>query len=72
LPFRHDSQRQLGNGWKIYDLSIEGVSLAINYRSSFAQEIREHGIGRLIERLTARNASSTVKLTAAQTLVRPR
>ena len=60
------SLRQLENGWKIYDLSIEGVSLAINYRSSFAQEIRDHGIDGLIERLTARNAPSAVKLTAAQ------
>ena len=63
------SLRQLGNGWKIYDLSIEGVSLAINYRSSFAQEIRDHGIDGLIERLTARNASSMNRLTAAQTRV---
>jgi phospholipid transport system substrate-binding protein len=66
------SLRQVESGWKIYDLTIEGVSLAINYRASFAQEIRDHGIDGLIERLTARNTSSMPKLTAAQTLVRPR
>ena len=66
------SLRQVENGWKIYDLTIEGVSLAINYRTSFAQEIRDHGIEGLIERLTARNTSSMPKLTAAQAVLRPR
>ena len=66
------SLRQVEHTWKIYDLTIEGVSLAINYRSSFAQEIRDHGIDGLIERLTARNTSSMAGLTAAQTVLRPR
>lgn len=65
------SLRQVEDGWKIYDLTIEGVSLAINYRTSFAQEIRDHGIEGLIERLTARNTSSMPKLSAAQTPVLP-
>ena len=67
------SLRQVESTWKIYDLTIEGVSLAINYRTSFAQEIRNHGIDGLIERLTVRNTSAMDKLTAAQTAVlRPR
>jgi phospholipid transport system substrate-binding protein len=63
------SLRRVENTWKIYDLTIEGVSLAINYRASFSQEIRAHGIDGLIERLTARNTSATEKLTAARTAV---
>jgi phospholipid transport system substrate-binding protein len=61
------SLRQLGSAWKIYDLRIEGVSLAINYRSSFAQDIRKHGLDGLIERLAARNAPANGEITAAQT-----
>jgi phospholipid transport system substrate-binding protein len=61
------SLRQLEGTWKIYDLRIEGVSLAINYRSSFAQDIRKHGLDGLIERLTARNATVDAEITAAQT-----
>ena len=61
------SLRQLGSAWKIYDLRIEGVSLAINYRSSFAQDIRKYGLDGLIERLTVRNAPANGKISAAQT-----
>jgi len=53
------------NTWKIYDVRIEGVSLAINYRSTFAQEIRDHGIDGLIEQLVERNRPGMNKLTAA-------
>ena len=56
---------QVDNTWKIYDVRIEGVSLAINYRSTFALEIRNHGIGGLIERLVERNTPGLEKLTAA-------
>jgi phospholipid transport system substrate-binding protein len=43
--------------WKVYDIAIEGVSLVINYRSSFAQEIKRNGIDGLIQRLAAKNKS---------------
>lgn len=43
------------DGWKIYDVTIEGVSLAVNYRSSFGQEIRTHGLDSLIQHLATRN-----------------
>jgi phospholipid transport system substrate-binding protein len=42
-------------GWKAYDVVIEGVSLVTNYRSSFAREVRRHGMDRLIERITELN-----------------
>ena len=53
------------NSWKIYDVRIEGVSLAINYRTAFEAEIREHGIDGLIERLAERNTPGLDKLSAA-------
>ena len=43
------------DGWKVYDVSIEGISLVINYRSSFSSEIRAGGIDGLIERLSHHN-----------------
>ena len=45
------------NGWKIYDLALEGLSLATTYRSSFSTQIRREGIDGLINKLAERNAS---------------
>ena len=42
-------------GWKVYDVSVNGVSLVITYRSSFAQEIKRNGIDGLIKRLKEKN-----------------
>lgn len=44
-------------GWKVYDVSIDNVSLVINYRSSFASSIRESGIDGLIKKLEAKSRS---------------
>jgi len=60
-------QSKKDKDWKIYDVTIEGVSLAINYRSSFAQEIRDHGFDGLIETLVARNTAAAGKIAASQT-----
>jgi phospholipid transport system substrate-binding protein len=42
-------------GWKIYDVTILGVSLVENFRNSFASEISQGGVDRLIKVLTERN-----------------
>ena len=42
-------------GWKIYDVTILGVSLVENFRNSFASEISQGGVDRLIKMLTERN-----------------
>ena len=46
-------------GWKAYDISVDGVSLVVNYRSSFAQEIRQGGMEQLIKTLQTKNNSAT-------------
>ena len=46
-------------GWKAYDISVDGVSLVVNYRSSFAQEIQQGGVDQLIKTLQAKNSSAT-------------
>jgi len=42
-------------GWKVYDISVDGVSLISNYRTSFASEIKQTSIDALIERLEKHN-----------------
>jgi phospholipid transport system substrate-binding protein len=37
--------------WKVYDVSVEGISLIANYRTAFATEVRQTGLDALIERL---------------------
>lgn len=49
------SMEKTDAGWKVYDVSIDGVSLVTNYRSSFATEIRNSGIDGLIHTLAGRN-----------------
>ena len=46
---------KLPTGWKVYDIEVEGISLVINYRESFATEVRSGGIEGLIKSLQAKN-----------------
>ncbi|MFZ5503343.1 MAG: MlaC/ttg2D family ABC transporter substrate-binding protein [Pseudomonadota bacterium] len=50
--------RKMADDWKVYDVSIEGVSMVMNYRSTFAGEIDQGGIDGLIKTLSERNASA--------------
>ncbi|NOR40947.1 MAG: ABC transporter substrate-binding protein, partial [Gammaproteobacteria bacterium] len=36
------------NGWKVYDVAFDGVSMVTNYRSSFGRIIRTEGMDSLI------------------------
>lgn len=45
-----------GNEWKVYDIMVDGVSLLVNYRSSFDQEIQKGGIDGLLKSLADKNA----------------
>jgi phospholipid transport system substrate-binding protein len=55
--------------WKIYDIRIEGISLAITYRTSFGETIKREGLDSLIEQLAERNRKGEVELPA--TVTRP-
>jgi phospholipid transport system substrate-binding protein len=50
------AMRKGPDGWKIYDISVEGVSLVLTYRSEFENITRTSGIDGLIKRLAERNA----------------
>jgi phospholipid transport system substrate-binding protein len=43
-------------GWKVFDVSIEGVSIVTTYRSTFAAEVSKGGIDGLIRSIAAQNA----------------
>jgi phospholipid transport system substrate-binding protein len=46
-------------GWKVYDITVENVSLVITYRSQFGEEISRSGIDGLIRLLTEKNRNAT-------------
>lgn len=45
-------------GWSIYDIEVNSISLVTSYRSAFTNEIDKGGIAGLIETLKERNARS--------------
>lgn len=57
----HYSMEKTADGWKVYDVLIDGVSLVTNYRSSFATEIKNNGIDGLVKSLAERNAKSAAR-----------
>lgn len=52
--------RRNADAWKIYDITVEGISLALSHRGSFSRRIRAQGLDGLIASLEARgNAGVT-------------
>lgn len=51
------SLEKVESGWKVYDVTIAGISLVTNYRDQFGQEVRNGGIEGLIASLAAKNKS---------------
>lgn len=56
FPIPIDYKMYIKNdAWKVYDVSVDGISLVANYRTSFAKEIRKDGLPKLIATLADRN-----------------
>ena len=55
------SMEKTADGWKIYDIAIDGVSLVATYRSQFSQVVRSAGIDGLIAKLEQMNAAGGAK-----------
>jgi len=47
-------------GWKVYDIVIESVSLVTNYRSQFSNEIRTNGLDSLNKKLADKNKAAGI------------
>jgi phospholipid transport system substrate-binding protein len=56
--------RKVANTWKVYDISVEGVSLVLTYRSEFDAVVKQEGIDGLIKRLAQKNTPAAVGGTA--------
>ncbi len=55
------SLRKTPEGWKAYDVQIEGISYVKSFRTDFASEIEQRGLESVIKRLEQQVASGTVK-----------
>lgn len=58
IPVNYEMKKK-ANGWKAFDIYIEGVSMIMNYRSTFAAQIQESGIDGLIKSLADKNIASS-------------
>jgi len=59
--------RKKKEAWKIYDITIDGISLVTNYRSSFTGEVSKNGISGLIKVLQEKNQRLADKQIATTT-----
>lgn len=46
------------NGWKVYDISVKGISFINNHRNQFNSIIRKDGVDGLLKYLSDRNVAS--------------
>lgn len=51
------SMEKTDSGWKVFDVTVAGVSLVTNYRSTFNSQIKKGGVNGLIESLAKKNKS---------------
>lgn len=59
-PIQINYSMHLGNdAWKVYDVTVDGVSLVTNYRGTFASQIRDSGIDAVIADLQQRNGGGS-------------
>ncbi|HLY96783.1 MAG: phospholipid-binding protein MlaC [Sideroxydans sp.] len=54
------------SGWKVYDLTVEGVSLVTSYRGTFADQVQQGGIDGLIKTLVEKNRTAAANAAVAQ------
>lgn len=57
IPISYDVVRH-GDSWKVYDFSIEHVSMVQSYRSQFADVLSNGGMSALLNRLKTHNRST--------------
>lgn len=55
---------KMADGWKVYDVVIEAVSMVTNYRGQFSTTIQQSGIDALIKELSGMNAGAVHKAEA--------
>ncbi|WP_198263110.1 MlaC/ttg2D family ABC transporter substrate-binding protein [sulfur-oxidizing endosymbiont of Gigantopelta aegis] len=58
VKVNYDLYHSKNGEWKVYDVSVEGISLVTTYRSSFKQIISKKGMDALLMELASKNSSS--------------
>ena len=58
IPVSYNFYRNGDGAWKVFDVSIEGVSIVTNYRAVYASKIRETGMDGLIASIASQNKSA--------------
>jgi phospholipid transport system substrate-binding protein len=53
------------NGWKVYDVTIEGASLVTSYQSTYAERVQKEGLDALIASLAPENKGAAAGNTAS-------
>jgi phospholipid transport system substrate-binding protein len=54
------TMHRTGDTWKVYDITVEGVSLVMTYRSEFDAIVKQEGIDGLIKRLAQKNLPAAI------------
>ena len=57
VDIEYDMEKTV-RGWKCYDVRVAGISLVVNYRTEFANLVREGGVDGLIKALEAKNKAA--------------
>jgi phospholipid transport system substrate-binding protein len=55
------SMQKIKSAWKVYDITVAGISLVINYRGSFNSKIRSGGVEGLLKALNKKNRTLEAK-----------
>jgi phospholipid transport system substrate-binding protein len=53
------SMFKASSSWKVYDVTVDGISLVTTYRSTFAEQVNKGGIDALIKALADMNAAKS-------------
>lgn len=65
IPVNYEMEKGTDT-WRVFDLTIEGVSLVTSYRGTFASEIQEKGIDGLIKTLSDKNKNAALQTADAK------
>jgi phospholipid transport system substrate-binding protein len=58
-------------GWKVWDVRVADISLTANYRTEFANIVRDSGVDGLVKALQAKNSGAKPAAAAAATEPEP-
>lgn len=58
IPANYEMEKT-ATGWKMFDFSVEGISLVATHRGSFAEKVRQAGVDGLIKSLMELNSAQS-------------